>query len=283
MSLSIQPEEQRSVTVRAPAKVNLHLGVGRPRDDGFHPLDTVFQAVGLYDDVRASDGEGHRHGRAGGVPAARRPRRPVRLGRQHRRPRRPAAVRHRRGRDRAARRSTWSSSSGSRSPGAWQGAPPTPRPRSSRWTGSGSWRRSTTPSSTWAPGWAATCPSRWSAARPTAPVAARCSTPIPDATTWWWVVVPSPEGLATPAVYRRFDEMFPDAPGHARELGGRRRRAVVREPRSPRCGAPQRPRGACHRPATRARRADRARRGRGRPARARVRLRTDGVVPVRVR
>ena len=58
MSLSIQPEEQRSVTVRAPAKINLHLGVGRPRDDGFHPLDTVFQAVGLYDDVRATDGDG---------------------------------------------------------------------------------------------------------------------------------------------------------------------------------------------------------------------------------
>ena len=59
MTLSIQPEEQRSVTVRAPAKINLHLGVGRPRNDGYHPLDTVFQAVGLFDDVRASDGEGN--------------------------------------------------------------------------------------------------------------------------------------------------------------------------------------------------------------------------------
>src|SRR5215217_8292599 len=58
MTLSIQPDAQRSVTVRAPAKINLHLGVGRPREDGFHPLDTVFQAVGLYDDVRASDGDG---------------------------------------------------------------------------------------------------------------------------------------------------------------------------------------------------------------------------------
>jgi 4-diphosphocytidyl-2-C-methyl-D-erythritol kinase len=35
---------------------------------------------------------------------------------------------------------------------------------------------------------------------------------IPDPTTWWWVVVPSPDGLATPSVYRRFDDMFPDAP-----------------------------------------------------------------------
>jgi 4-diphosphocytidyl-2-C-methyl-D-erythritol kinase len=37
--------------VRAPAKVNLHLSVGRRRTDGFHDLTTVFQAVGLHDDV----------------------------------------------------------------------------------------------------------------------------------------------------------------------------------------------------------------------------------------
>ncbi|TIC85956.1 4-(cytidine 5'-diphospho)-2-C-methyl-D-erythritol kinase [Nocardioides sp. GY 10113] len=43
------------VTVRAPAKVNLHLGVGAPRPDGLHPLATVYQAVGLYDDVTVCD------------------------------------------------------------------------------------------------------------------------------------------------------------------------------------------------------------------------------------
>ncbi len=37
--------------VRAPAKVNLHLSVGRLRADGFHDLTTVFHAVGLFDDV----------------------------------------------------------------------------------------------------------------------------------------------------------------------------------------------------------------------------------------
>lgn len=42
-------------TVRAAAKINLHLGVGAPREDGFHPLDTVYQAVSLYDDLTASD------------------------------------------------------------------------------------------------------------------------------------------------------------------------------------------------------------------------------------
>jgi 4-diphosphocytidyl-2-C-methyl-D-erythritol kinase len=40
-----------TLTVRAAAKINLHLGVGRVRDDGFHPLDTVFQAIGLHDDL----------------------------------------------------------------------------------------------------------------------------------------------------------------------------------------------------------------------------------------
>lgn len=44
-----------SVTARAPAKVNLHLGVGRLRDDGFHSLSTVFQAVSLYDEVTVED------------------------------------------------------------------------------------------------------------------------------------------------------------------------------------------------------------------------------------
>lgn len=39
------------VTVRASAKVNLSLCVGGVRADGFHPLETVFQAVDLYDDV----------------------------------------------------------------------------------------------------------------------------------------------------------------------------------------------------------------------------------------
>ncbi len=40
-----------SVTVRAPAKINVYLGVGQVRPDGFHPLETVYQAVSLYDDV----------------------------------------------------------------------------------------------------------------------------------------------------------------------------------------------------------------------------------------
>jgi 4-diphosphocytidyl-2-C-methyl-D-erythritol kinase len=40
-----------SVTVRVPAKVNLHLGVGPLRPDGKHQLNTIYQAVSLYDEV----------------------------------------------------------------------------------------------------------------------------------------------------------------------------------------------------------------------------------------
>lgn len=45
------------VTVRVPAKLNLQLSVGPRRRDGYHHLVTVFHAVGLYDEVVASDAE----------------------------------------------------------------------------------------------------------------------------------------------------------------------------------------------------------------------------------
>ena len=45
------------MTVRVPGKVNLYLGVGDRRADGYHELTTVFHAVSLADDitVRAAD------------------------------------------------------------------------------------------------------------------------------------------------------------------------------------------------------------------------------------
>jgi 4-diphosphocytidyl-2-C-methyl-D-erythritol kinase len=48
------------VTVRVPAKINLHLAVGPLRADGFHDLVTVFHAVSLFDEVTvaASDAPG---------------------------------------------------------------------------------------------------------------------------------------------------------------------------------------------------------------------------------
>ena len=52
MELVLPPSRPHDrVTVRAPAKLNLSLSVGRLRPDGFHDLTTVYQAVGVYDDV----------------------------------------------------------------------------------------------------------------------------------------------------------------------------------------------------------------------------------------
>lgn len=45
------------VTVRAPAKINLELAVGGPRDDGFHDVATAYHAVSLYDEVIATPAE----------------------------------------------------------------------------------------------------------------------------------------------------------------------------------------------------------------------------------
>ncbi|MDE0573760.1 4-(cytidine 5'-diphospho)-2-C-methyl-D-erythritol kinase [Demequina sp. B12] len=47
----------RSVSVRAPGKINLQLAVGPLGDDGYHPLATVFQAVDLYETVTATPRE----------------------------------------------------------------------------------------------------------------------------------------------------------------------------------------------------------------------------------
>jgi len=71
-----------AVVARAPAKVNVYLGVGPLRPDGFHELQTVFLAVSLFDTVTvrpaeglslAVRGEGSASGQgAAGVPSDRR-------------------------------------------------------------------------------------------------------------------------------------------------------------------------------------------------------------------
>lgn len=44
----------KSVTVRVPGKVNIYLGVGPREFSGYHELATIFQAVGIYDEVTVS-------------------------------------------------------------------------------------------------------------------------------------------------------------------------------------------------------------------------------------
>ena len=51
------PSPSRTATgvrVRVPAKINLALKVGAPRADGYHPLATVYQAVSVYDQVHTA-------------------------------------------------------------------------------------------------------------------------------------------------------------------------------------------------------------------------------------
>jgi 4-diphosphocytidyl-2-C-methyl-D-erythritol kinase len=45
------------VRVRVPAKINLHLGVGPLRDDGYHDLNTVYHAIGIFDELTARPGD----------------------------------------------------------------------------------------------------------------------------------------------------------------------------------------------------------------------------------
>lgn len=52
MLVAVPPQ----VTVRVPAKINLHLAVGPVRADGFHELVTVFHAVSLFDEVTVAGG-----------------------------------------------------------------------------------------------------------------------------------------------------------------------------------------------------------------------------------
>ena len=208
MTLSIQPEERRSITVRAPAKINLHLGVGRPRDDGFHPLDTVYQAVGLYDDVRAADGDGT----VTVEPASYLP--PGQLPEQD-----DNIVTH------AARALAATAEVAAdlplvdlvvekRIPIAGGMAGGSADAAAALVALDRLWELDTSDDAllALAAGLGSDVP--FSLLGGTAHGTGRGEVlhPLPDGNTWWWVVVPSDEGLATPAVYRRFDEMFPDAP-----------------------------------------------------------------------
>lgn len=51
------PKPKR-VVVRAAAKVNLALKVGAVQADGFHPVETLYQAVDLFDEVTATRADG---------------------------------------------------------------------------------------------------------------------------------------------------------------------------------------------------------------------------------
>ena len=177
-------------TVRAAAKINLHLGVGAARDHGFHPLTPSTRRSACTTTSPPAPAT---------VPSL-----GARVRRLHRRRRLP--LDRRQHRVRAARPAgapttgrpgaeASASTSRSRSPAAWPAAPPTPPRPWSPSTGCGTAPHlPTTTCSRWPPSSAATSRSPSSAAR-------RCGTgrgevvePLDDRGTWWWVAVPSDVG-----------------------------------------------------------------------------------------
>jgi len=47
----------KSIKIKSPAKINLGLRVVGKRDDGYHDIETIFQMVSLYDDIKLTESE----------------------------------------------------------------------------------------------------------------------------------------------------------------------------------------------------------------------------------
>jgi 4-diphosphocytidyl-2-C-methyl-D-erythritol kinase len=195
-----------SITVRAPAKINLHLGVGARREDGFHPLVTVYQAVGLCDDVTASSSPGWTLGVT--VPDWIDPDalpvagdnivdRAARLLAEHHGAEVHAAV-----------------SVAKSIPVAGGMAGGSADAAAALVALDRLWALETSDDDLLALAAELGSDVPFALVGGTALGTGRGEhvEPVADPATWWWVVVPSDEGLSTPEVYRRFDELTPDAP-----------------------------------------------------------------------
>lgn len=195
-----------SLTVRAAAKINLHLGVGRVREDGFHPLDTVYQAVSIYDDLTASaytDGaltmEVADYVDRAGLPD----------GDDNIIRKAVAALARHHGRDLPVDLGLVKSIplAGGMAGGSADAA--AALVAVDRWHDLGT---SDTDLLDLAAVLGSDVP--FSLVGGTARGVGRGEVvvPVEDTGAWWWVAVPSTEGLSTPAVYRHFDLLRPDAP-----------------------------------------------------------------------
>lgn len=195
-----------SLTVRAPAKINLHLGVGSPRADGFHPLDTVYQAVGLVDDVTVADADmldvslvAAAHVDRAGVP----------LDSDNIVARAADALARHHGREpRVAVRIAKEIPVAGGMAGGSADAAATLVALDRLWD----LGTSDDDLLTIAAGLGSDVPFALVGGTAHGRGRGEVVEPVRDTTTWWWVVVPSSAGLSTPAVYRHFDLLFPDAP-----------------------------------------------------------------------
>ena len=50
-------DRRRSVTVRAPGKINVYFRVGALQQDGYHDVASLYQAVSLYEEVTATESD----------------------------------------------------------------------------------------------------------------------------------------------------------------------------------------------------------------------------------
>jgi len=195
-----------TVTVRAPAKINLHLGVGAPRDDGFHPLVTVYQAVGLCDDLTVARSPGWTLGVSvpewmdvDSVPVTgdNIVDRAAHLLAQHHGIAPQAAVSIAKSIPVAGGMAGGSADAAAALVALdrlWElGTPDDDLLQLAAELGSD-------------------VPFALVGGTALGTGRGEQVEPVPDPATWWWVVVPSAQGLSTPAVYRRFDELAPDAP-----------------------------------------------------------------------
>ena len=197
--------DPHTLIVRAPAKINLHLGVGGVEDDGFHPLVTVFQAIGLYDDVAVSRSAGWRLSLAGAdhidpgtVPVDEQnivARAAQLLTAHHQRPT-PANV-------------TINKSipvAGGMAGGSADAA-------AALVALDRLWGLQTSDRDLLelAAELGSDVPFALLGGTALGTGRGHLVEPVEDDGSWWWVAVPSAEGLSTPAVYRHFDKLFPQA------------------------------------------------------------------------
>jgi len=193
------------VRVRASAKINLHLGVGGLRQDGFHELHTVYQAISLHDELSVTSADGwtvETHAAPYVDPAAL-----------------PATD------DNIVTRAAWLLADLHGLPVAGAVVVDKAIPVAGGLAGGSAdaaaalvaldrlWGLSTPRDELLA------LAGRLGSDVPFAVLGGtglgtghgEVVSPVPDPGTWAWVVVPSRRGMSTPAVYRHFDELYPGA------------------------------------------------------------------------
>ena len=195
-----------SLTVRAAAKINLLLGVGAPRPDGFHTLVTVYQAVSLYDDLTVSTAGDLTVETtvASYVDASHLPEPGHNIV-----DRAATALAEHHGRTVTARVEVDKSIpiAGGLAGGSADGAAALLALDRLH-----DLQTSDEDLLVLAAGLGSDVPFALVGATALGEGHGEIVTPVEDRGSWWWVVVPSEEGMSTPAVYRHYDDLRPDAP-----------------------------------------------------------------------